>query len=224
MQLFFKKNIFLFFWIVATAEILIQLLNAGFLQIVFKPLLLPLLMAAVILHSNPSGSRNVLAAALFFSFAGDVFLLFESWHPNWFIAGLICFLLTHIFYCWYFLKIKGSEESQLLQSPWIFTVVLTYTGCLIWLLYPKLGQLAIPVIIYACVLTAMLLCCIHASTSMTIEAKKLAIIGAVCFVISDSLLAINKFYASFTYAGIFIMLTYCFAQYLIVKGFIKDND
>jgi hypothetical protein len=31
-------------------------------------------------------------------------------------------------------------------------------------------------------------------------------------------LAINKFYYPFTYASIFIILTYAFAQYLIVKG------
>jgi uncharacterized membrane protein YhhN len=47
------------------------------------------------------------------------------------------------------------------------------------------------------------------------------IAGALLFITSDSLLAINKFYSSFTNAGLYIMLTYAFAQYYIVKGIIQ---
>jgi uncharacterized membrane protein YhhN len=43
-------------------------------------------------------------------------------------------------------------------------------------------------------------------------------IGALLFVISDSILAINKFYQSFEMANILIMLSYGFAQFYIVKG------
>jgi uncharacterized membrane protein YhhN len=46
-------------------------------------------------------------------------------------------------------------------------------------------------------------------------------LGAVLFVVSDSLLAINKFYSSFELAGVLIMLTYGMAQLLIVTGAIN---
>ena len=45
--------------------------------------------------------------------------------------------------------------------------------------------------------------------------------GALLFVISDSVLAINKFYQSFELAGIVIMLTYGFAQLFIIEGAIS---
>ena len=45
--------------------------------------------------------------------------------------------------------------------------------------------------------------------------------GAFLFVVSDSLLAINKFYQSFEMAGIIIMLTYGLAQLFIVHGAVK---
>jgi len=45
--------------------------------------------------------------------------------------------------------------------------------------------------------------------------------GALLFVISDSVLAINKFYQSFEMAGVIIMLTYGLAQLFIVQGAIK---
>ena len=48
--------------------------------------------------------------------------------------------------------------------------------------------------------------------------RTLMIAGAVLFIISDSILAINKFYQSFEYAGIAIMLTYGIAQLLITFG------
>ncbi len=223
MQLFLRKNIFLFFWMIAAVEILSQFSNAGILHFIFKPLLLPVLIIAVFLCSSPSEYRQLLITGLFFSFAGDVFLLFEDWNSIYFIVGLICFLLTHIFYCWYFLKIKKTGKSLLKQQPLLIILVLAYTGSLVWLLFPKLGDLTIPVIVYAAILTAMLLCSLHAFNFMNTVARKFIIAGTLSFVISDSLLAINKFYAAFSYAGFFIMLTYCIAQYLIVKGFIKNG-
>ena len=42
--------------------------------------------------------------------------------------------------------------------------------------------------------------------------------GALLFVISDSVLAINKFYQPFEVAGVIIMLTYGLAQLFIVEG------
>ena len=51
--------------------------------------------------------------------------------------------------------------------------------------------------------------------------------GALLFVISDSSLAINKFYIPFEYAGIIIMLTYALAQLFIIEGasrYIRSSD
>jgi hypothetical protein len=42
--------------------------------------------------------------------------------------------------------------------------------------------------------------------------------------ISDSLLAINKFYQPISLAGVWVMSTYIAAIYLIVKGVIAHNE
>ena len=47
--------------------------------------------------------------------------------------------------------------------------------------------------------------------------------GAVFFIISDALIAINKFYAPFELASFLIMITYIKAQYLILVGLIKHT-
>jgi uncharacterized membrane protein YhhN len=53
------------------------------------------------------------------------------------------------------------------------------------------------------------------------KAGQCMMMGALLFVASDSVLAVNKFYQPFEAAGIIIMLTYGLAQLLIVKGTIK---
>ena len=48
-------------------------------------------------------------------------------------------------------------------------------------------------------------------------------IGAIFFIISDSLLAINKFYFPLPYSAFWIMSTYSFAQYFIVSGILIET-
>lgn len=220
---FFKRNTLLFFWIVVLGELISQFLNYELLHFIFKPLLVPLLITAIFLNTWPSKPRQLIVAGAFFSFLGDVFLLIEDKNPNFFIVGLVCFLITHIFYSLYFLQVKKMGISLLKQKPYLLLVTLLYTSGLLYLLVPKLGSLTIPVIVYAIVITIMVLCSLRAYNFSSEVSRLSLVLGAVFFVISDSLLAINKFYAPFSGAGFFIMLTYCLAQYFILTGFIKNN-
>ena len=222
MQSFLKKNILFIFGMIATAEIITRLFPGNQADYFLKPLLLPLLMIAVLVYTKASTPRSIILTGLFFSFAGDTLLLFEEKNALFFIGGLICFLITHLLYCWYFLKAAAKAVSYLKNKPLVILTVLVYTTGLLFLLFPSLGDLKIPVLLYATVLSLMLLCSIHAINHFKIAWH--FVTGALFFVISDSLLAINKFYAPFSYAGFFIMLTYCLAQFLIVKGYIKNNE
>ena len=69
----------------------------------------------------------------------------------------------------------------------------------------------------------MLLCSLHVYYKVNKPANDMFVFGALMFVLSDSLLAINKFLEPLPYAGISIMLTYCAAQYFIVTGFIIQH-
>jgi len=102
--------------------------------------------------------------------------------------------------------------------------VAAYCSALLYLLMPSLGELKLPVIIYAVVIGIMVLSSLHAYRSLPKEAGKYIVCGAICFIMSDTLLAIDRFYKPLQYAGVAIMLTYCMAQFLIAKGFIKMQD
>lgn len=193
------------------------------LHYIVKPLLVPTLILLLWLTKTNKPGKNLLLAGLFFSWAGDVFLMLENRSPLFFIIGLVCFLTTHIFYIIYFVSLRSPYISLLKKQPLLPLLVLGYGISLVWLLFPHLGKLTVPVIIYATVICTMLICSLHIFYKAPSPANLYYILGAAAFVLSDSLLAINKFYQSFTGAGILIMLTYCIAQYFIVKGFIEED-
>jgi uncharacterized membrane protein YhhN len=84
-------------------------------------------------------------------------------------------------------------------------------------LYSYLDGMRIPVIVYGLVISAMLVLALSLSP-LKERIGLFIVLGALLFVLSDSVLAINKFMRSFTGAGVIIMLTYGMAQFFIVSG------
>ena len=189
-----------------------------------KPLLVPLLISILILPSSKYPGKNLLLAGLFFSWIGDLLLLFDKEHPIFFIFGLASFLTTHIFYIIFFLLIPSGNRSLLTRQPLLVILVLAYGTALVWLLFPHLGDLKLPVMAYAAVICTMLLCSLHAFTKINPPANRWFLCGALAFVLSDSLLALDKFYQPLSFAGVLIMLTYCAAQYGIVRGYLESTS
>ena len=210
------------FWIIVAANSIGIAADMPMLHFITKPLLIPVLVLLVVFTKTVAPRQSLLITGLVFSWLGDMFLLFEYRNTLFFIFGLLCFLTTHVFYITWFLKIKSPGISLLKKQPLLFIAVVGYGITLVWFLYPHLGDLKIPVMVYATVICTMLLCSLHIFLKVNKPANVLYLLGAVLFVLSDSLLAINKFYQPFAFAGVLIMLTYCGAQYFIVTGFIKQ--
>ena len=210
-----NRNWFLLFWLIAIIDLIIIASNNTSLRFYTKPLLVPSLMLAYFFYTGIQNSLSkLIIAGLFFSFLGDVFLLWDEY----FIQGLICFLTTHILYTAYFIITANKNGWHFKKYPLLIIPVSAYTMALLWLLLPSLGDLTIPVVVYAIVISVMLLSGINLYKKIKSLAYIYFIAGAGFFILSDSLLAINKFYQPFAYSGITIMLTYILAQYFIVKG------
>ncbi len=211
------------FWILCIADIFAITFNYPILQWIAKPLLLPCLVYWYIseINGDKDTMSKLMVAGLLFCWMGDVFLMFESRMPLCFILGLASFLIGHIFYMFYFNKIPGNIKTKQGINLLMFLPVAIYVAVLLSLLYPSLGPLKIPVIAYALVLGTMLSMALMQYRKIAVNIALLFIAGAISFVVSDSLLALNKFHKPISQAGFFIMLTYCLAQYLIVMGGIK---
>lgn len=210
------------FWLLVLSDIIAVSCHFKISHIFLKALLVPVLILLLSTAGKSTG-KKLLLTGLIFSWLGDMFLLHDKWHQLFFIFGLVSFLITHIFYIIYFLQIKSTGRSLLLKQPWIVLIIPGYGLGLVCLLFPHLGDLMIPVIIYAVIICTMLLCSFHIFYKVKKRAGYLFWMGAGAFVISDSILAINRFYQTFAFAGGLIMLTYCLAQYLIVRGFLEEE-
>lgn len=204
--------------IILTADQIFIIWNFDTGRYVSKSLLMPVLLGYFWVNARTihSGSRALIAMALLASWAGDVLLLFEARDGIFFLAGLGSFLLAHIFYCIYFERIRRKIGPPL--QLWLALPVVLYYGVLIYVLSPRLGELTWPVRIYGAVISIMLFLALQVHWTHRNRASFLMALGAAFFVISDSLLAVNKFYAPFPFAGVTIMCTYGIAQLFIVTG------
>lgn len=209
---------YLLFALAAAADLWLSQTQASG-RYVTKPLLMPLLMLGYFLETRPAGmfSRLILSA-LFFSWMGDVFLLFEQAMPVFFIAGLVSFLTAHLLYIAYFARIPSATVSFLRKRPVMLLAVLAYVMELMYVLWPYLGGMKVPVLIYGIVIGTMLCFALWQYGKIPSRAAWLFIAGAILFVASDSLLAINKFKTPVLHGGLWIMGTYILAQYLLARG------
>jgi len=183
-----------------------------------KPLLIILLsLYSIVEIKKKSTLFFLLLTSLSFSLAGDVFLILKD-ISFWFIPGLIGFLIAHVFYITIFLRIKKQNQPTKKLNLIASLFIAAYTIATFLLLRPFLGNLLAPVLIYTLVILTMFLTSVQAFDFREQVFGKLCIIGAAIFIISDSLLAANKFYHPFAGAGILVMLTYTLAQLMIVVG------
>ncbi len=138
-----------------------------------------------------------------------------------FIYGLVAFLSGHVLYVFSYKQMRDPESvGGLLSTQKIrfsFPIILAGTGLVVVLL-PHLGELKIPVMIYALVITIMVLQALFRFGFTSKKSFLLIFVGALFFMISDSALAINKFMNPLPMASLLIMVTYITAQYLIVEG------
>ena len=217
-----KKSGWLYlFFISLIADLAAVYLKNEMFVYVSKPIVVLSLILYFIFVTAGFKSRltKMIIAALIFSWLGDILLMFEPKNGNFFIFGLVAFLIAHVFYIFFYSKVRNVEQVRL-KSGLIVLVAVYYSG-LIYLLYNYLGEMKIPVLIYGIVISTMFLFAIHMLFIKNKEAGKLMMMGALFFVASDSILAINKFYQPFEYAGILTMLTYGFAQLLITLGAVR---
>lgn len=163
--------------------------------------------------------RRIILAALFFSWAGDVLLMFQGRDSIFFLLGLTMFLNAHVFYIVFFHMVRVKEYVR--ANAWLLLIVAVYYVALISFLSPYLDDMKLPVRIYGIVISFMFMLAMHMLFIKNKRAGQWMMTGALLFVVSDSLLAINKFYQAFAAADLAIMFTYGLAQLFIVEGAIQ---
>ncbi len=158
----------------------------------------------------PPGYQYAIWIGLAFSLVGDIFLMLPGHH---FVKGLAAFLIAHICYIGaFYLPVRQVDITKTIL---IFIGLGLLVGRLI---APGLGKLKVPVFIYMLVIITMGWQAFTLWRLSPIPQAGLALIGALLFILSDSILAINRFRYKFYLAQACILSTYYLAQWLIARS------
>ena len=217
-----KKTIWIIlFLLVLLIDLVAVYSNNESLRFITKPLLMPLLAIYLLLQTSSvtSALKVWIFLALFFSWVGDILLLFEEREPNFFLFGLSAFFVAQVFYIVFFHNIRMKEYIR--GNALLLLLVIIYYSILVSVLSPYLGDMKLPVRIYGVVLSFMVMLAMHTTLGKNKRAAIWMTTGAILFVASDSLLAFNKFFSAFDHAGPIIMVTYGLAQLFITEGAVK---
>jgi uncharacterized membrane protein YhhN len=174
-----------------------------------------LLTAAAVAHPIVR-ERRWLMPALLFSAVGD-WLLAIPWWTMSFALGLAAFLLAHL--CFLGALVPLARPSRVRLAA-VVLMCLASASLLVWF-WPHLGRdkLTIPVTVYMIALTAMVCAALLADLPTIWTA-----VGAVCFAVSDAMIAIGRFVLYNDALAVPIWWMYAAAQVLITAGFFFGRE
>ena len=183
----------------------------------FKPLtmVLALICVGVVAGRSPlKKSMCLLLAGLALSMVGDVCLLM----PQGFLAGLVAFLLAHVCYIALFQRDAPWLASRLGLAACIAAGAVAY-GYL-WT-HGLPTAMRIPVAIYVLVIGLMAAQALGRATVLHTAAARTVAWGAVSFMVSDTVLALDRFVQPIAGAYLWVLGTYYLAQCLILHGMLQ---
>ncbi len=160
---------------------------------VLKPLSTALVIAVALLSLLAPGAQPVftlwIALGLVLSLGGDVALIFES--NRAFLIGLVLFLLAHVVYSIAFTARNGFHSADIVSGA----VLLVVAVPIYLYLRPGLGSMQGPVILYMLIIFFMVNRAVSTffGAAYTTTQAWLLSVGAILFMLSDLVLAINRF-------------------------------
>ncbi|HEY7946141.1 MAG TPA: lysoplasmalogenase [Acidimicrobiales bacterium] len=197
----------------AAGDWIARLTKNSRLEYLCKPAtLLAFILTAIALSPAPDAGarRDWFVIALVCSLIGDVLLMLPS---DLFVAGLVAFLLGHLFYLAGFWSHRPGGPAFAIASA-VAVVVLAPVAARIVKAVRDQPQMRAPVALYMVVIAAML-------ATAWATGDVLAGIGAALFVASDTMIAWNRFVRSFRAADLGIMMTYHLGQAALVLSLLR---
>lgn len=212
-----------FYWLALFADCYLIYSQNDSSRLFTKGALMPLLIIYFLVNASKKQhlpSKIIAITALLLAWAGDLVLLREQ---N-FMTGLVLFLSVHVAYIVYFVRVQAL--FPLVKPVNVFfplILIALYDLILLKILLPYAGAVKDPLIAYMAVISLMFVfaCNIKGNKNAGSIASQFFIPGAAAFIVSDSILALNKYIWEDQLINIVVILTYGYAQQLLVHGFIK---
>ncbi|MET3653238.1 lysoplasmalogenase [Dyella japonica] len=159
--------------------------------------------------------RRWIAAGMLCSLVGDVFLMLPQ---DAFVAGLVSFLLAHLCFIAALL-----DDSRFAERPWGMLACVAYGVFNLWALWPSLPvALHLPVVVYVLVLASMGGQSVvrerqHTSDALATSAHW-SMMGALIFMLSDTLLAWDRFRFVIPLSAVWVLVTYYTALWCLARS------
>lgn len=186
------------------------------LEMVFKPFLMTIV--AILYLVSVKKPNFWYLSALLFSFWGDVLLLFEE---KYFIFGLLSFLIAHLLY----IKLTSTffyKATIIMYIKCWLPFLLLLVG-LNYFIINNLGKMLVPTIVYGGIISAFGAITLVNYLKKRAYSNMLLLFGSIIFIISDSLIALDKFLFHHIIFSILIIVLYSYSQYLICIAVIKKT-
>jgi uncharacterized membrane protein YhhN len=210
-----NKIIWIYFFVTALDLIGVGL-KVDWLVMLFKPLMMTSLMAFYWVASTRRSKLYL--GALFFSLLGDIFLLDKE---GQFLLGIGAFLITQVLFI--VLVLRRSSRTSKSNLIWSAIPFMIYLVLLMRTLAPELDDLFYPVLIYGSVISVFGITALNHHLNQRNAESLILLSGALLFIASDSMIALNKFYSPHMIYPVAIMLTYALAQYLICHSMLLEE-
>ncbi len=203
------------FLAVSILDIIGVILNLEWIRFIFKPLIIPSLMG--LYYYSVDKMNKWYLVALIFSFLGDVLLLDKF---NYFLFGIGSFLITQIL----FIKIIMGQLNKS-SLGWKTMAVLPFLAFYVILMYKLkdgVEEFLFPVALYGITISIFgVVSLLNYLGSKNSRSSKYLLFGATIFIVSDTMIALNKFHEPHIIYPATIMITYVLAQYLIFKYMVR---
>ena len=200
----------------AALTILSSVMGLMSLHFVCKPLTMLIAMGLVYLRASQVRALErfdlLLMAALAASMAGDVFLMLPG---GYFIPGLASFLVAHLFY----IALFRQGIPRFPNRPALLLALAVGAAMYAWVW----GGLTDPVLkvavaAYVSVISLMVAQAVGRATVLRDAGSRAVALGACVFMLSDSLIAINRFVQPLPLVSLWVLTTYYAAQFLMVRN------
>ncbi|WEK21505.1 MAG: lysoplasmalogenase [Candidatus Pedobacter colombiensis] len=197
--------------------------GSGNLAYFIKPCIVLSLLIMLYISTGLKGRfHKRLFTGLIFALAGDVLLIYAAKDESYFMFGLCAFLLCHIFYIRaFYLDFKSAPELDKKGARIAILLCAIVAISFYFYLRPHLGVMKLPVMVYILAISMMMMMASFRNLRVNSPSFKLILFGAMVFLLSDSILAYNKFVQHIDHSGTWIMATYMIAQYLITIGAVE---
>lgn len=214
--------------LIGALDVAIEFSGHTSLRYITRPLLMPVLIAFYALGAGTLDRRDwFIISALVFSWFGDLALMVAAGNKILFLTGLVSFLVAHIFYINAYIMVRDRSAAMLLPKKlWLTIPVFAFLGGMLYLVLPTVTpDMWAPITVYTLVIGTMSIFALNRYGRVSDSSFALVFGGALIFMLSDSLIAINTFlcHGTLYMAGVWIMSTYIVGQYLIVKGMLRNE-